>query len=269
MFATPFYVLDNRLTPGIEIHANMLLALMKDDFLRPLSVTETLFFIGLLSIVMTLINRNWSPLRVSALDMAMIVLYLIASFLLFSRQKLFLPFSAPLLVIAVNFVSSGVMSYVGVERKRRYLRKAFSLYLSPQVAQKVLEDPERLRLGGERVWATVLFTDLAGFTEMSEQMDPEGVMSILTRYATEMTKIIFKYHGTLDKFIGDAVMAVWGSPVEDKDQAIHACLAALEMQKRLKSLSEEISLSGYRLSMRIGINTGIVISRNSRVGRTV
>jgi adenylate cyclase len=262
MFATPFYVIDNKLTPGIEIHANMLLSLMKDDFLKPLSVTETVIFIGLLSIVLTLINRNWSPLKSISSLIAVILLYLIASFLLFSRQRLFLPFSAPLLVMIVNFVSSGVMSYVGVERKRRYLRKAFSLYLSPQVAKKVLEDPERLKLGGERVLATVLFTDLAGFTEMSEQMEPEGVVSILTRCTTELTKIIFKYNGTLDKFIGDAVMAVWGAPAEDKDQAIHACLAALEMQRRMKSLSEEIDIPGYRLSMRIGINTGTVMAGN-------
>ena len=110
--------------------------------------------------------------------------------------------------------------------------------------------------------ATVLFTDLAGFTEMSEQMEPEEVVSILTRYTTEMTKIIFKYNGTLDKFIGDAVMAVWGTPAEDNDQAIHACLAALEMQRKIRLLSEEIHYSWYRLSMRIGINTGTVMAGN-------
>jgi adenylate cyclase len=262
MFATPFYVIDNKLTPGIEIHANMLLSMMNDDFLKPLSVTETIIFIGLLSIVLTLVNRNWSPLKSISIHFAVIILYLIVSFLLFSRQRLFLPFSAPLLGMFVNSVSSGVMSYVGVERKRRYLRKAFSLYLSPQVAKKVLEDPERLKLGGERVLATVLFTDLAGFTEMSEQMEPEEVVSILTRYTTEMAKIIFKYQGTLDKFIGDAVMAVWGTPAEDNDQAIHACLAALEMQRGMKILSEEIHIPGDRLSMRIGINTGTVMAGN-------
>ena len=262
MFATPFYVIDNKLTPGIEIHANMLLSLMKDDFLKPLSVTEAIIFIGLLSIVLTLINRNWSPLKSISIQFAVIILYLMISFLLFSGQRLVLPFSAPLLVILVNFVSSGVLSYVGVERKRRYLRKAFSLYLSPQVAQKVVENPERLKLGGERVWATVLFTDLAGFTEMSEQMEPEEVVSILTRCTSEMTKIIFKYNGTLDKFIGDAVMAVWGTPAEDKDQALHACLAAIEMQRKMKILSKEISIPGYRLSMRIGINTGTVMAGN-------
>lgn len=262
MFATPFYVVDNRLTPGIEIHANMLLSLIKDDFLKPLRHTEAAIFIGLLSIVLTLINRNWSPFKSISINCAVIILYLFISFLLFSRQRLFLPFSAPFLAFSINFVSSGVLSYVGVERKRRYLRKAFSLYLSPQVAEKVVEDPERLKLGGQRALATVLFTDLAGFTEMSEKMEPEKVVSILTRYATEMTKIIFKYNGTLDKFIGDAVMAVWGTPAEDEDQAIHACISALEMQRKIRLLSEEIIIPEYKLSMRIGINTGYVMAGN-------
>lgn len=262
MFATPFYVIDNKLTPGIEIHANMLLSLIKDDFLKPLRRTEAVIFIALLSIVLTLLNRNWSPLKSVSINCAVIVLYLFISFLLFSRQGLFLPFAAPFLAFSVNFVSSGVLSYVGVERKRRYLRKAFSLYLSPQVAEKVLEDPERLKLGGQRTLATVLFTDLAGFTEMSEKMEPEKTVSILTRYTTEMTKIIFKHNGTLDKFIGDAVMAVWGTPAEDEDQAIHACISALEMQRKIRLLSNEMTISDYRLSMRIGMNTGYVMAGN-------
>jgi adenylate cyclase len=262
MFATPFYVIDNKLTPGIEIHANMLLSLMNDDFVKPLGVSATIVFIGLLSIVLTLVNRTWSPLKSISIFMGVAILYLLASFLLFSRHKIFLPLSAPFLLMIVNFVASGITSYMGVEKKRRYLGKAFSLYLSPQVAKKVLEDPERLRLGGERVRATVLFTDLAGFTEISERMEPEGVVSILTRYATEMTKIIFKYNGTLDKFIGDAVMALWGTPAEDSVQALHACRAALEMQRRMKGLSKELDIPGHRLSMRIGINAGTVMAGN-------
>ena len=262
MFATPFYIMDNKLTPGIEIHANMLLSLMKDDFIKPLRVREGVMLIALLAVFFTIINRNWSPLKSISLNVAFIAIYLLASYLLLSRYRLFLPFGAPLSAIFINFVSSGVMSYIGVERKRRYLREAFSLYLSPQVAKKVLEDPERLRLGGQRVNATILFSDLADFTEISEKVEPEEVVSILTRYTTEMTKIIFKYNGTLDKFIGDAIMAVWGTPAEDEDQAYHACLAALEMQKRMKTLAEEMDIPGHRLSMRIGINTGIVMAGN-------
>jgi len=262
MFATPFYIIDDRLTPGVEIHANMLLSLLEDDVLKPLKRTEAVMLIIFLSVFLTFLNRKWSPLKSISLNVVVAISYLFLSYFLFSKQGLFLPFSAPLSTIFINFVSSGVISYVGVERKRRHLRKAFSLYLSPQVAKKVLDSPERLKLGGQRVYATVLFSDLAGFTEMSEMNEPEEVVSILTRHTTEMTRIIFKYNGTLDKFIGDAIMAVWGVPVEDEDQALHACLAALEMQRRMKTLADEIKISGYKLSMRVGINSGIVMAGN-------
>ena len=262
MFATPFYIIDDRLTPGVEIHANMLLSLLEDDALKPLKRTEAVMLIIFLSVFLTFLNRKWSPLKSISLNVVVAISYLFLSYFLFSKQGLFLPFSAPLSAIFINFLSSGVISYVGVERKRRHLRKAFSLYLSPQVAKKVLDSPERLKLGGQRVYATVLFSDLAGFTEMSEMNEPEEVVSILTRHTTEMTRIIFKYNGTLDKFIGDAIMAVWGVPVEDEDQALHACLAALEMQRRMKTLADEIKISGYKLSMRVGINSGIVMAGN-------
>jgi len=262
MFATPSYIMDNRLSPGIEIHASTLQSLIRDDRLSPLRTPGAVILLALLSIFLTLVNRNWSPLKSVGVNFVVGIGYLFVSYLLFSRQGLFLPFAAPLSAVVVNFVSSGIMSYVGVERKRRYLKEAFSHYLSPQVAKKILQDPERLRLGGQRVQATVLFSDLGGFTEMSERLEPEEVVSIMTRYMTEMTRIIFKYNGTLDKFIGDAIMAVWGAPAEDEDQALHACMAALEMQRRTETLSDEIMTQGYRLSMRIGINTGIVMAGN-------
>jgi adenylate cyclase len=262
MFATPFYIMDSRLTPGIEIHANLLASLMRDDFLKPLRAMESVILIILLSFLITFLNRNWSPFKSISLNIVSIAWYLLSSYLLLTHYSLVLPFTAPLIAIVISFVSSGVISYVGVERKRRYLREAFSHYLSPQVARKVLEDPERLRLGGQRVCATVLFSDLAGFTEISERIGPEEVVSILTRNTTEMTKIIFKYNGTLDKFIGDAIMAVWGTPAEDEDQAYHACLTALEMQKMMKRLAEGIHIPEYRLSMRIGVNTGFVMAGN-------
>ena len=262
MFATPFYIMDNRLTPGIEIHANMLSSLIRNDLIKPLRAVEAIVFIVLLSVFLTIINLNWRPLKNIGLNLLFTMIYLIFSYLLLTRQSLFIPFAAPFLAIFINFVSSGVSSYMGVEKKRRYLKRAFSLYLSPQVADKVLEEPDKLKLGGQRVLATVLFSDLADFTKISEKIEPEEVVSILTRYNTEMTRIIFKYNGTLDKFVGDAIMAIWGAPVKDEDQAFHACLAALEMQGRMKTLANEINIPDQRLSMRIGINTGSVMAGN-------
>jgi adenylate cyclase len=262
MFATPFYVIDNRLTPGIEIHANMLASLMRDDCIKPLKTSEALLFLAMLSFILTLINRKWTPLKSVSLNTGAILLFLIGSFFAYSRHAIFLPFGAPLVCFLIDFASSGVMSYIGVESKRRFLKKAFSLYVSPGIAEKVIKHPDKLRLGGQRVSATVLFTDLAGFTDMSEKMEPEEVVAILNRYTTKMTKIIFKYQGTLDKFIGDSVMAFWGAPVQDEHQAEHACQAALEMQRTMHFFSTIPDALAWKLSMRVGINTGTMMAGN-------
>ncbi len=262
MFATPFYVIDNKLTPGIEIHANMLASLMRDNCIRPLKTNKALLFLAMLSFVLTVMNRKWTPLKSFSLNAGAVLFFLIGSFFVYSRHALFLPFGAPLVCFFIDFASSGVMSYIGVESKRRFLKKAFSLYISPGVADKVIENPDKLRLGGQRVWATVLFTDLAGFTDMSEKMEPEEVVAILNRYTTEMTKIIFRYQGTLDKFIGDSVMAFWGAPVQDEHQADHACQAALEMQRTMHAFSTIPDAPACKLSMRVGINTGTMMAGN-------
>lgn len=135
MFATPFYIMDNKLAPGIEIHADMLWSLIRNDFIKPLRTVEAIILIISLSLLLTIINRNWTPLKSISQNITFVILYLFVSYLFFTRRGIFLPFAAPLFAIFINFVSSGVMSYVGVEKKRRYLREAFSLYLSPQVAK--------------------------------------------------------------------------------------------------------------------------------------
>jgi adenylate cyclase len=264
MFVTPYYLDggDDTVTPGIEVHANMLASLLRSDYVRPLRDAEAVLLIMGLCALLSALNYNWKPLKSISLNLGVTAGYIFLSYAVFSKMGLFAPITSPMIAIFINFVASGVSSYSGVEKKRRYLKNVFSLYISPQVAEKVLEDPENLKLGGERVTATILFSDIAGFTEISESRGPEEVVSIVNRHATEMTKILFKHGGTLDKFIGDAIMAIWGSPVKDEDQALHACLAALEMQKRMETLADEIVIPGYRLSMRIGINTGLVMAGN-------
>jgi len=264
MFVTPYYLVggEETVTPGIEIHANMLNSILRKDYVRPLRDAEAVLLIIGLCLLLSALNYNWRPLKSISLNLAVIAVYIFVSYFVFSKMGLFAPITAPIIAIFINFAASGVSSYSGIEKKRRYLKNVFSLSISPQVAAKVLEDPESLKLGGERVTATILFSDLAGFTEISESREPEEVVSIVTRHATEMSRILFRHGGTLDKFIGDAIMAIWGSPVKDEDQAYNACLAALEMQKRMETLADEIVIPGYRLSMRIGINTGLVMAGN-------
>lgn len=262
MFATPLYILDNRLTAGVAIHAAMLGTLLRDDFLQPLGARGTVLLLLFLSLVLSLLNQHWNPLRSVVLLTLALGVYLSGSVWVFGQRGVFLPFLSPLAVVFINYAAAGALSYIGVERKRRYLRKALALYVSPQVAARIVDHPERLKLGGERVEATILFSDLAGFTTMSENHEPEEVVSILNQCATLITKVVFTHQGTLDKFIGDGVMAVWGSPVPDADQALHACRAALEMQRCIEAHAAAVHLADYRLAMRIGINSGPVLAGN-------
>jgi len=167
------------------------------------------------------------------------------------------------LPVFLSYVTHGAMTYIQTEKKRRELGRAFSHYLSPAVLNMVLERPEKLKLGGEKVEATILFSDIVDFTRISEKIPPEDVSLLLNLFFDDMTKIIFKFKGTVDKFIGDAVMVFWGAPLPDPEQALNACRTAIAMQDRLKSLRDEMKRDGLpEINIRIGINTGEVIAGN-------
>jgi adenylate cyclase len=139
----------------------------------------------------------------------------------------------------------------------------FQRYVSSQVVDVLLAHPDKIKLGGERKRLTIFFSDVRGFTSMSEKMQPEEVVHILNEYLTEMTNVVFKYRGTLDKFIGDAIMVIWGAPVGQKNHAELAVRAACEMKERIKNLQEKWEKEGKKkISAGIGINTGEVVVGN-------
>ena len=140
---------------------------------------------------------------------------------------------------------------------------AFAQYVSPHIVKELIAHPEKLTLGGERRNITLMFTDLAGFTAMSETREPEEVAALLNRHFTLMTRTIIDHGGTIDKFIVDAIMAFWGAPLDDDDQAIHVCEAAIQMQRHIDTLNEELLEDGLpTISMRIGIHAGIAVVGN-------
>jgi adenylate cyclase len=148
-------------------------------------------------------------------------------------------------------------------REKRWLRQAFGQYVSHTVVEAILAQPERLQLGGEEVEVTVLFADLAGFTTISEDMAPKKMISLLNEYFTAMTQIILNHQGTLDKYIGDALMALWGAPMPIPDHAAMACRTALEMQREMQRLR-----TGWHdrwlpeLTIRIGLHSGPAVAGN-------
>ena len=150
----------------------------------------------------------------------------------------------------------------GLKEKER-VTNILGKYVSPEVAKKILESGEGVALKGERRECVIMFTDIRGFTAMSENMAPEKLVGDLNEYFTLMVDVVLKYQGTLDKFIGDAIMAVWGAPVPFEDKELRAVNCALEMQSALKRYNDEREKSGRpALTMGVGINTGIVVSGN-------
>jgi adenylate cyclase len=165
--------------------------------------------------------------------------------------------------VAGAYVSASVYRFSLGNRERRLIKRAFKSYVAPVVVDQLLEDPSRLSLGGEEVEVTILFSDLAGFTTLSEGIEPAKLQSFLSEYFKEMMGLLLDERATLDKFIGDAIMVFFGCPIHDPDHAAQACRAAVAMQERMVELNRGWEARGLpKLTTRVGINTGRVVAGN-------
>ena len=267
--ATAAGLLDNRATPvnaegsGFELHATALANLLRRDFIRVadsrLQWLLVLLAIALLNLFLPGIKAlTWQLLAA----LAAIVLSLAGNFILF-RAGLDLDF-IPLLVGLVG--CSGYDAYIRYQRVRRekkFIESAFKGYMSDSLLAEIKKNPGGLHLGGEKKRVTVFFSDLAGFTSLSEKLPPEEVVSILNAYLERMTAVIMEESGFVNKFEGDAIMAFWGAPLPAERQAALAMRAALRCQEKLRGLNDEFARAGLpRLGMRVGVNSGDVIVGN-------
>lgn len=254
---------------GVEIHANTAETLIQADFLTPGSATATSLSIFGAALVAGLALIILPPVAALAVAGAAFVAYVMMAFLLFDARQFHnqigpIPIPSVLLnlfypPLALILSSGGVMLYriIFEQRQQRALRSALSQYLSPDVMQEVAANPESVRLGGEKREMTVLFSDLRGFTSYSETIDPQELVQILNQYLTEMTDVIFHHRGTVDKYMGDAIMAFWGAPRPQANHAALACATAVDMMRDLEALNARWNAVGIaRLDIGIGINTG-------------
>jgi adenylate cyclase len=183
---------------------------------------------------------------------------------LFNKSQVILPMAAPLLSIALDLTV--VMTYrFRVEYNERKRQRAYlDSYVSPEVASLIMSDPEKAKVGwGQRREVTVLFSDIRGFTPMSEKMAPGDVASLLCRYFTEMVDTVMAHRGSLNNFVGDAIVAIWNAPHDEPNHARRAVLAGLEMLSAFERLQEEWTAAGQpRFQIGIGVNTGPVFAGN-------
>jgi adenylate cyclase len=169
----------------------------------------------------------------------------------------------PLFVTVMVYVVITAHRYIIEESQKRFIKKAFSKYLAPTMVNQLMESPEKLNLGGEKREITAFFSDIQGFTSISEKLLPNETSDLLNEFLTEMADIILKHEGTVDKFEGDAIIAFFGAPNNMGDHAKRACMAGIEMQKRLAVLREKWGKAGKpRLKMRIGLSSGPAVVGN-------
>ncbi len=252
-----------RAFPGVEIHANILYTLLTQNFITKMDEKNTFLLLLIIGILIGAILIFTRPLLSGITVVVFGILHVVVVTIIFFETNYWIEIIAPLLTIVGAFSLVYVYRYVTEEKDKRFIRNTFSHFVTKSVVDELLANPEKIKLGGEKKECTVLFSDVAGFTTISEQLEPEQLVHLLNEYLTEMTNIVFKYEGMLDKYEGDAIMAVFGAPVERGNHAYQACATALEMQERLVTLREIWKRQGKpELRMRVGINTGMMVVGN-------
>ncbi|MDD8012702.1 MAG: adenylate/guanylate cyclase domain-containing protein [Acidobacteriota bacterium] len=267
--ATATGLLDNRANPvnasgsGFELHATAMANLLQRDFIRILDPwlqwLLVLLAIAVLNLFLSRIKAlPWQLL----LALAVILLALVGNFILF-----YLGVDLDFLPLFVGLVTGtgydAYTRYQRVRREKKFIEKAFKGYMSDSLLAEIMKNPNGLHLGGEKKPVTIFFSDLAGFTTLSEKRPPEEVVRILNTYLERMTAVIMEGGGFVNKFEGDAIMAFWGAPLPEERQAAMALRAALRCQEKLLELNDEFAAAGLpRLGMRVGVNSGEVIVGN-------
>ncbi len=263
MFYTPFFSLDGHPMAGVEIQGHIINTLLQNTCGHTLPDNLRVFLYLFWFVVAGYGFSRLSPLSGLAVLILSSILFFGVALSLFWQQCLWLP---PVLLVAglvLVYGSNALCHYAQAAKDKRWLRQAFSRYVSSSLVEIISSHPEQLRLGGEEVELTVLFSDLAGFTTISEGLTPEKLILLLNEYFTTMTDIILECRGTLDKYIGDAIMAFWGAPLSLPNHAALACEAALAMREALGPLQEGWREQGLPvLEVRIGLHTGPAIVGN-------
>ncbi len=182
---------------------------------------------------------------------------------LFEEQGLWMNITYPVFNLVLVYLGITGYRYMTEEKEKKKIRGTFQLYLTGSVIEEMLKHPEKLKLGGEKKDLTVLFSDIRRFTSISEGMTPEALVKLLNEYLSHMTDVVFKYDGLLDKYIGDAIMAIWGAPLDQPDHVQRACHAGLGMMEELRKLCRKWGTEGLPLlNIGVGINTGPMVVGN-------
>lgn len=265
--------ISGNLMYGVEVHANVVQMLIDKNFVSRGSLELQIIFVFILAFITLILFEKIRAIKFKYSLLSEFVNVILVAAILFGiyelfyyllvENKIYFSLVSPGLGVISAYVGGAISDFLRERKQKLMIKGMFSQYLNPNLVNELINHPENLKLGGIRKNMTVLFSDLANFTTMSERVEPEVLVEMLNRYFDEMTEIIFETRGTLDKFEGDAIMAFWNAPIDDEKHHFHASLAALKMKKKFIDIKNEWkTISGLDVALRIGINSGEMIVGN-------
>ena len=260
-------------TPGVEIHAQVLEAALTGALLSQPPYGPVLEFgaAALLGILVIAFAPLFGPISLVGVGALFASGLVGTSWYFYTQHRLLIDFTYPLLSTTAIYLTLIFTSFVREQAQRRQIRSAFGQYLSPALVEQLAQSPEKLVLGGEEREMTIMFSDVRGFTTISESYkhDPQGLTALMNRFLTPLTNAILARKGTIDKYMGDAIMAFWNAPLDDKEHQLNACEAAVDMLERIDELNKQRELEakegGHRyipLNVGVGLNTGVCVVGN-------
>ncbi len=253
----------NPFFPGVEIQANLLYNVLSGDFLRRASNLNNFAVLFLLCFLIGVFSMQMRISYGATASLALLFFWVFFSFYLFLNHNLWIDLVNPTIGMAATYTTVMAFRYFTEEREKKRVKNFFQSYVSKTVVDELLRNPELVHLGGQRKELTVFFSDIAGFTTMSEKMKPEDLVTFLNEYLNSMTRIIMEHGGTVDKFEGDAVMAFYGAPLPLPEHAVKACSACIRMQAEVEKLNLKWTAEGRNpMNVRMGVNTGEVVVGN-------
>lgn len=262
-FATPLMLRTGTTMPGVFIHAFSQATFLENAFIARAGLWANFFLTIASCVLLGVMIHEKTPLPAFFISIGIAAAYFIFSTAMFFLQ-IFIHTAAPQIALILTYVIMTSYKYLREEREKLFIKTIFKQYVTSEVVDELLRDPSKLALGGQKRTVTILFTDIRNFTRLSEQIAPEEAVELLNSYFEEMVQIIYRHEGTLDKYLGDGMMVIFGAPVEQPDSALRAVRCALEMQavsiefSRTRRTKGMVSIDGIG----IGINTGDVVVGN-------
>ena len=259
-FPTPF---GGEWTSGVEIHANFLNMVLTGDYLSELNFWLFLCLELIVLLALCVVFRRLKP-QWSALVLILIIgLQYFLAYQLFARYSLLIPILQTAVSLVLIYIASIICHYLDTMKEKRFIRSAFQQYMAPELVNELLKNPKNLSYGGSLQEISVLFSDIRSFTTYSENHTPQETVNILKEYLTAMVNVIVANKGILDKFVGDEIMALFGTPVPLPNHALSACKVALEMRTKMTELQQKWESEGKAsFEIGIGVNTGQAVVGN-------